>query len=88
METKNPNQKHGFPAFVSFFLPGIGQLIKGHIGKCFLIWLYYAAILCLIYCLSIEGYLRGPSTGISFITVLLLLLILWIWNIYDAYNAN
>jgi len=27
------NQKHGVPALLSFFIPGLGQLIKGHIGK-------------------------------------------------------
>lgn len=29
---------HGFPALISFFIPGLGQLIKGDILKAFLIW--------------------------------------------------
>ncbi len=33
------NQKHGFPALLSFFLPGVGQLVKGHILKAILIWI-------------------------------------------------
>lgn len=31
-------RKHDMPALVSFFLPGVGQLIKGHILKGILIW--------------------------------------------------
>lgn len=30
---------HGFPALISFFIPGLGQLVKGQILKGFLIWL-------------------------------------------------
>ena len=32
------NQHHGMPAIVSFFIPGLGQLIKGQILKAILIW--------------------------------------------------
>lgn len=32
------NQKHGIPALVSLFIPGLGQLIKGDILKGILIW--------------------------------------------------
>jgi TM2 domain-containing membrane protein YozV len=31
-------QTYGLPALISFFIPGLGQLIKGHILKGFLIW--------------------------------------------------
>lgn len=31
------NQKHSLPALVSFFIPGVGQLIKGEILKGILI---------------------------------------------------
>ena len=27
------DQKHGIPVVFSFFIPGLGQLIKGHLGK-------------------------------------------------------
>ena len=33
------NQKHGVPALISFFIPGLGQLIKGQILKGILIWI-------------------------------------------------
>ena len=29
---------YGLPALISFFIPGLGQLIKGQILKAFLIW--------------------------------------------------
>jgi TM2 domain-containing membrane protein YozV len=33
-------EKYGLPALVSLFLPGVGQLIKGHFLKGFLIWVF------------------------------------------------
>ena len=33
------NQTHNFPALVSFFIPGLGQLIKGQIFKALFIWI-------------------------------------------------
>ena len=32
-------QTHGMPALISFFIPGLGQLIKGQILKGILIWI-------------------------------------------------
>ncbi|MBF8963906.1 hypothetical protein I0P70_11660 [Pontibacter sp. FD36] len=32
-------QTHSFPALISFFIPGLGQLIKGHILKGIFIWI-------------------------------------------------
>jgi hypothetical protein len=26
-------QKHGVPAILSFFIPGLGQIVKGQVGK-------------------------------------------------------
>jgi len=33
------DQKHSLPALVSFFIPGLGQIIKGQILKGILIWI-------------------------------------------------
>lgn len=33
------NQKYGFPALLSFFIPGLGQIIKDQIGRGILIFL-------------------------------------------------
>ena len=65
-------QKHGIPALLSFFIPGLGQLIKGDIGKGILIIL--GMIISSILILIVVGIITTP--------------ILWIWNIYDAYNSN
>lgn len=68
---QTPNQKYGVPALLSFFLPGLGQLVKGQIGKgigIFIGWFF------------------------SFILILTIIgavvpLIIWIWQIIDAYNS-
>jgi len=63
-------QKHGVPTLISFFAPGVGQLIKGHIMKAVGIW--------------IIGGLFGFFLWWTFIAPF----IIWVWNIYDAYNSN
>ncbi len=64
------NQKHGVPALISFFIPGVGQLIKGHVMKAVIIWIL------------------GGFIGIFLWWTFIIPLILWVWNIYDAYNSN
>ena len=34
------SQKHGVPAILSFFIPGLGQLIKGQVGKGIVIFFF------------------------------------------------
>ena len=65
-------QKHGMPALLSFFIPGLGQIIKGRILKGILIMIGMAVSAFLIF--AVIGIITTP--------------ILWIWNIYDAYNSN
>lgn len=60
--------KHGFPAFLSFIIPGLGQLIKGQVIKGILIF-----IACIVS---------------WFILPIILPFLIWIWNVYDAYNSN
>ena len=62
------NQTHGIPALLSFFIPGLGQLIKGEVGKSIVLFMAFVVLIA-----SIVG---SP-----------LALILWLWNVYDAYNA-
>jgi TM2 domain-containing membrane protein YozV len=65
-------QKHGVPAVLSFFLPGLGQMIKGEVGKGILIfigfWVSVAMVAILI------GIITTP--------------ILYFWQIIDAYNKE
>ncbi|MDG6244126.1 MAG: hypothetical protein QCH31_07000 [Methanolobus sp.] len=64
------NRTYGIPALLSFFIPGLGQIIKGDIFKAIGIWV----VLGISWLLQIIliGYLLG--------------FIVWIWQIYDAYN--
>ncbi|MGM0771943.1 MAG: hypothetical protein ACQESU_10130 [Halobacteriota archaeon] len=64
------NTKHGVPARLSFFIPGLGQIIKGEIFKAIGIWvgLFISGLLTFI----LIGFVLGP--------------VIWLWQIYDAYN--
>lgn len=63
-----PNtQKHGAPAVLSFFIPGLGQLIKGHVGRG--IAIFFGVIF---------GLMLFVVPGV----------IIWIWQIADAYNKK
>ncbi len=64
------NQKYGVPALLSFFIPGLGQIIKGELFKAIGIWA--VLVICIILEFILIGYLLGA--------------IVWIWQIYDAYN--
>ncbi len=64
------DQKHGVPALLSFFIPGLGQIIKGEIFKAIGIWIGLAISWLLSFVLI--GIITGP--------------IIWLWQIYDAYN--
>jgi TM2 domain-containing membrane protein YozV len=63
-------EKYGMAALLSFFLPGLGQIVKGQIAKAILIWVSLVVFILL-----------------SFVVVgIPLLVVLWFWQIYDAYN--
>jgi len=64
-------EKYGIAALLSFFLPGLGQVVKGQILKAIVIWL--GLIVFVVLSLVVIG--------------LPLLLVLWLWQIYDAYNS-
>lgn len=63
-------QKYGVPALLSFFIPGLGQIIKGELFKAIGIWVVLG--ICWFLQFILIGYLLGA--------------IVWIWQIYDAYN--
>jgi len=63
-------QKHGIPALISFFIPGLGQLIKGQILKAILIWII------------------GGGLCIFFFWTIIVPILIWAYNVYDAYNSN
>ena len=64
-ESKKTSQKHGVPALLSFFIPGLGQIIKGQFGK---------------------GIFSFIGVGIGLVILVIPGVIIWIWQIVDAYN--
>ena len=67
--------KHGFPAFVSAVVPGMGQIIKGDLRK--------GIGLLLLTLLAMGG---GVMTGN--VMTLIFWLPIAVWAVYDAYNTN
>lgn len=65
-------QRHGVPALLSFFIPGLGQLIKGDVFK---------GIVAFI---GMGVSIASVAYGIGFFTTP----VLWVWQVYDAYTAN
>ena len=62
---------HGVPALFSFFIPGFGQIVKGQVSKAVGVWV--ALIICAFMSVIGIGFLMG--------------MVVWIAQIYDAYNA-
>lgn len=69
---KKVEQKHGIPALISLMFPGLGQIIKGHVGKG--LFIIIGMVFSFIAMLVLIGLITTP--------------LFWVWNIYDAYNAN
>lgn len=74
--TKSKNGTYTLPAICSAFLPGLGQFIKGHIGKGIVfmaVFFFWGAIMWLPSFLPLSG-LWIPIAGI----------IAWLINVLDA----
>jgi len=64
-------EKHGVPALLSFFLPGLGQLVKGSVLRGIIV--FVAMCLAVAAMGIVVGFVIAP--------------ILWLWQLYDAYTA-
>ena len=66
-------QRHGLPAFLSLFIPGLGQMVKGRfllgVGVMFAMFVFTGVLFA------------APPVG------LVLLLVAWIAQLYDAYAS-
>ena len=71
-EVNKNHTKHGFPAFLSLLIPGLGQAVKGHISK-FVIFLIIA-FLAYLSIFILVGFIAVPITHIL--------------SAMDAYNSN
>lgn len=63
-------QKHGVPALLSFFIPALGQLIKGEVLRAIGVFVLMSVSAALI------------VVGVGLITTP----IIYLWQVYDAYN--
>ena len=75
-------EKHGFPAFLSLLIPGLGQLIKGQIARG--IGILAGAVALPIVATIVASFKVYP------VVVILAAggIVGWIWQIADAYNHN
>ena len=76
-----PSDKHMIPAIISFFIPALGQFVKGQVKWGLIIWLWFILANLLIAALS------GFFGYFSIILFIVFNLFMWIYQIYDAYNA-
>ena len=74
--------KYKLEALASFFIVGLGQIIKGESKKgLLLILVFYLALPALIYfSLLISAYLFLLVLGVALISGI----ILWVYNVWDA----
>jgi len=77
----SPSNKHVLPAILSFFIPAIGQFVKGQVKWGLTIWLWFILGNLLI------GALSGIFGWFSIILFIAFNLFMWVYQIYDAYNA-
>ena len=69
-ESSMADDKYGIPALLSFFLPGLGQIVKGRVWKG--IGLMLGAFISIPLMFLLIGFLTYP--------------VIWIYSVYDAYN--
>jgi hypothetical protein len=73
--------RHGVPALLSLFLPGLGQIVKGDILRAFLVWgLFLADIAGFSVFFVLTGWPAALCLGLAGAAII------WLWNVYDAYN--
>ena len=65
-------KSEGLAAVLSFFIPGLGQIYNGQIGKGLLIIVLDIVLAFFIW---------------FFCLTLIALFVIWIWSIFDAYNT-
>lgn len=78
-------QKHGVPLVLSIFIPGLGQLVKGQVKKG--LWIFFGPIIVflIIFIFSFMGG-NGASVFSSISSLWMLSVILYFWQLFDAYN--
>ena len=82
-------KSNGVGIILGFFIPGLGHLYAGKIGKGLLI-MFSGIILSVISMIAVFGAISYDSTGalngaLTFLIILpIIYIIIWIWNMYDV----
>ena len=76
-------QKHGVPLLLSIFIPGLGQFVKGEVKKGLIIFFIPIIGFVVLGLLSLVD--RGSVMG-GFSSLWFGWIILYIWQLIDAYN--
>ena len=79
-------QKHGMPLLLSVFIPGLGQLVKGQVKKGLLI--FFAPAIAFMILLALGSLGSNGSHIFALIGQFWFAgIILYFWQLYDAYNS-
>lgn len=81
------NQKHGVPLLLSVFIPGLGQLVKGQVKKGLLIFFAPIVVFFFLFFLSFLGG-KGSDMLALLGNLWFGTIILYIWQLIDAYNGK
>ncbi len=77
-------QKHGVPLLLSFFVPGLGQLVKGQVKKGLIIFFLPPIVFAIF--IIVNFMYNNPSILSDFGSLWFAAVILYIWQLIDAYN--
>src|SRR5437763_1108403 len=77
-------QKHGVPLLLSFFVPGLGQLVKGQVRKGLII--FFAPLIVFAIVLIVDFMTNNPNSLADLSKLWIASIALYIWQLIDAYN--
>ena len=81
-----PQKNPGLAAILSFFWPGLGQFYNGNFDKG-LLMICFPVVVWPVVALSIVGILIVPHLLIVAVFACLIVPILWLWSVIDAYQS-
>lgn len=83
-------EPHGVPALLSFFFPGLGQLVKGQWPRfagiwsvLVIIWLIYLVVVTRIIGPEVPEWIPAFALALHAIPTV----IVWLWGVVDAYRS-
>ncbi|HZE86989.1 MAG TPA: hypothetical protein VE090_02160 [Methylomirabilota bacterium] len=83
-KSKKSSQKHGVPLLLSFFVPGLGQLVKGQVKKGLII--FFVPIIVFAIFIIVNFSYNNSNILADLSKIWLASIVLYIWQLIDAYN--